>query len=114
VTFRKTLIEVLTVQPRSVSSIARELGLERGDVEDDLRHAIRSACASGRRVLIEPARCRSCGFIFGADKLSKPSRCPSCRSERLFEAQIRIGGAEGTAVTEERGDAESRRSDGGD
>ena len=99
-TFRKTLIEVLTAQPRSVSSIARELGLKRGDVEDDLRHAIRSARASGRRVLIEPARCRSCGFTFGEDKLSKPSRCPSCRGERLFEAQIRVGNAEGTEDTD--------------
>jgi predicted Zn-ribbon and HTH transcriptional regulator len=89
-TFRKALIDILTAQPRSVSSIARELGLKRGDVEEDLRHAIRSARAAGRRILIEPARCRSCGFIFGEDKLSKPSRCPSCRSERLFEAQIRI------------------------
>jgi predicted Zn-ribbon and HTH transcriptional regulator len=99
-TFRKSLIEVLTAQPRSVSSIARELGLKRGDVEDDLRHAIRSARASGRRVLIEPARCRSCGFTFGEDKLSKPSRCPHCRSERLFEAQVRVAAAEGTEGTE--------------
>ena len=108
-TFRKTLIEVLTTQPRSVSSIARELGLKRVDVEDDLRHAIRSARASGRRVLIEPARCRSCGFTFGEDKLSKPSRCPSCRSERLFEAQIRIEAAEDTEDTENNGATEERR-----
>ena len=105
-TFRKTLIDVLTAQPRSVSSIARELGLKRGDVEDDLRHAIRSARASGRRVLIEPARCRSCGFTFGDDKLSKPSRCPACRSERLFEAQIRIEGTEATEDTENNGATE--------
>jgi predicted Zn-ribbon and HTH transcriptional regulator len=90
VTFRKALIDILTAQPRSVSSIARELGLKRGDVEEDLRHAIRSARASGRRVLIEPARCRACGFTFGEDKLSKPSKCPNCRGSRLFEAQIRI------------------------
>jgi predicted Zn-ribbon and HTH transcriptional regulator len=96
VTFRKALIDVLAVQPRSVSSIARELGLKRGDVEDDLRHAIRSARASGRRVLVEPARCRSCGFTFGEDKLSKPSRCPNCRSERLFEAQVCVVDTEST------------------
>ena len=95
-TFRKSLIDVLATQPRSVSSIARELGLKRGDVEDDLRHAIRSARASGRRVLIEPACCRSCGFTFGEDKLSKPSRCPNCRGERLFEAQIRVLDTEST------------------
>jgi predicted Zn-ribbon and HTH transcriptional regulator len=95
-TFRKSLIDILTAQPRSVSSIARELGLKRGDVEDDLRHAIRSARASGRRVLIEPARCRSCGFTFGEAKLSKPSKCPQCRGTRLFEAQILVEGTEGT------------------
>ena len=111
-TFRKVLIDVLTARPRSVSSIARELGFKRGDVEDDLRHAIRSARASGRRVLIEPARCRTCGFTFGEDKLVKPSRCPSCRGERLFEAQIRIENAEEAEATENHGDTERRRSHG--
>jgi predicted Zn-ribbon and HTH transcriptional regulator len=95
VTFRKALIDILTAQPRSVSSIARELGLKRGEVEDDLRHAIRSARAAGMRVLIEPARCRACGFVFGEEKLSKPSKCPQCRGTRLFEAQILVESTEG-------------------
>jgi transcriptional regulator len=90
--FRKDLIAALTTQPRSVSSLARELGLKRGDVEDDLRHAIRSARAAGHHVVIEPAKCRSCGFTFGEDKLSKPSKCPQCRGTRLYETQIRIVG----------------------
>jgi transcriptional regulator len=88
--FRKNLIELLTEQPRSVSSIARELGLRRGDVEDDLRHAVRSAVAAGHRVEILPARCRTCGFTFGGDRLSKPGKCPVCRGTRLFEPQIRV------------------------
>ena len=81
---------MLTAQPRSVSSIARQLGLKRGDVDDDFRHLIRSARAAGHRVTIEPARCRSCGFTFGEDKLSKPGKCPMCRGTRLFEAQVSI------------------------
>jgi hypothetical protein len=97
-TFRKDLLEALTASPRSVSSIARELGLKRGDVEEDLRHAIRSARAAlrhgsgqaGGRVIVEPARCRSCGFTFAEDKLSKPGKCPKCRSTWLYEAQISI------------------------
>ena len=89
--FRKDLLRLLTAQPRSVSSIARELGLERGDVDDDFRHLIRSARAAGHKVTIEPARCRSCGFTFGEDKLSKPGKCPLCRGTRLFEAQVSIG-----------------------
>jgi predicted Zn-ribbon and HTH transcriptional regulator len=89
-TFRRDLLTLLSVQPRSVSSLAREMGLDRRDVEDDLRHAIRSARASGHRVVIEPARCKQCGFVFSEDKLSKPGKCPECRGTRLFEAQIRI------------------------
>jgi transcriptional regulator len=87
--FRKQLIDVLA-QPRSVSSLARELGLKRGDVEDDLRHAIRSARAAGHEVVVEPARCRACGFTFAEDKLAKPGKCPQCRGSRILEAQVSI------------------------
>jgi predicted Zn-ribbon and HTH transcriptional regulator len=89
-TVRKHLLEALTLQPRSVSSIARVLGLSKRDAEEDLRHLIRSARAAGHRVIVEPARCRGCGFVFGLDKLSKPGKCPSCRGTRLYEAQVRI------------------------
>jgi hypothetical protein len=88
--FRKHLIELLSEAPRSVSRLARELGLSRGDVEDDLRHMIRSARAAGHRVVILPARCRSCGFTFGEEKLAKPGKCPSCKGSRILEAQISI------------------------
>jgi len=88
--FRRDLLAVLTVEPRSVSSLARDLGLSRRDVEDDLRHLIRSARASGHTIVIEPARCRSCGFTFNDDKLVKPGKCPACRGTRIYEAQIRI------------------------
>jgi predicted Zn-ribbon and HTH transcriptional regulator len=88
--FRKDLLNVLADRPRSVSWIARELGLRRDDVEDNLRHLIRSARAAGHRVVVDPARCRVCGFQFAEDKLSKPGKCPACRSTWLFEAQVGI------------------------
>jgi predicted Zn-ribbon and HTH transcriptional regulator len=88
--FRKDLIALLTDQPRSVSSIARELGLSRRDVESDLQHAIRSSRAAGHDVVVDPARCRSCGFTFGEERLSKPGKCPVCRGSRIFEPQIFI------------------------
>ena len=89
-TFRRDLVKILSAQPRSVSSIARELGLDRRDVEEDLRHAIRTAEAAGHTIVIEPARCKQCGFVFGADRLAKPGKCPECKGSRLYEAQIRI------------------------
>jgi predicted Zn-ribbon and HTH transcriptional regulator len=85
VVFRRQLIDLLSHEPRSVSSIARELGLRRRDVEDDLRHALRSATAAGHQIEIIPARCKDCHFTFGSDRLLKPGRCPSCKGSRLFE-----------------------------
>ena len=89
-TLRRQLREVLAATPRSASSLARELGLRRGDVEEDLRHAIRSARAAGERVVVTPARCKQCGFVFDEEKLSKPGKCPECRGTRLFEPQVSI------------------------
>jgi predicted Zn-ribbon and HTH transcriptional regulator len=88
--FRRQLIDLLSLEPRSASSLAREMGLRRTDIEEDLRHALRSASAAGHRIEIIPARCKDCGFTFGSDRLVKPGRCPSCKGSRLFEALIRI------------------------
>jgi predicted Zn-ribbon and HTH transcriptional regulator len=89
-TRRRQLIELLSHEPRAVSSIARDMGLQRGDAEEDLRHALRSAVASGYRIEVIPARCKDCSFVFGEDRLTKPGRCPSCRGSRLFEPLIRL------------------------
>jgi predicted Zn-ribbon and HTH transcriptional regulator len=88
--FRRQLIDLLSHDFRSVSSLARELGVTRGDVEDDVRHALRSARAAGHDIEVVPARCKSCNFVFGEDKLVKPGRCPACKGSRLFEPMIRI------------------------
>ena len=88
-TLRRELRYVL-VTPRTVSSLARELGMKRGDVEEDLRHAIRSARTAGEHVHVEPARCKQCGFLFDPEKLSKPSKCPACRGTRIYEPLVSI------------------------
>jgi predicted Zn-ribbon and HTH transcriptional regulator len=87
-TVRQELLARLAGQPRSVSSLARKLGLKRADVEDDLRHVLRTAEAEGWSVEVMPARCRACGFVFDERKLSKPGKCPACRGTRLIEPQI--------------------------
>ena len=93
-TLRRHLIELLSHEPRSASSLARELGLRRGDVEEDLRHAVRSAIAAGHVVEVIPARCKDCGFAFSSDRLGKPGRCPSCKGTRLFEPQLRLAASD--------------------
>jgi transcriptional regulator len=92
-TLRRLLIDLVSHEPRSISSLARELGIARGDVEDDLRHAIRSARAQGHDIQVIPARCKSCDFLFGDEKLTRPSRCPACKGTRVYEPLIRVARA---------------------
>ncbi|NUR52838.1 MAG: transcriptional regulator [Acidobacteria bacterium] len=80
----------MLAQPRTLSSIAHELGVTRPDVEEHVRHLLKSARASGRRVSVEPARCRSCGFRFDESKLTKPSKCPDCKGSHVYEPLIQI------------------------
>lgn len=80
----------LLQQPRTVSSIAQELGLHRRDVDAHVQHLLRSARSAGSTVTIEPARCRSCGFTFERDRLTKPGRCPACRESRIYEPLIQV------------------------
>ena len=87
--FRKDILALLA-EPRSASSLARELGLKRGDIEKELTHVIRSARAAGHRITVEPAKCRACGFMFDERKLSKPGKCPECRSTWIYEPLISI------------------------
>lgn len=90
--FRKELLELLRAAPRSVEDIALALELEPRDVEDDLRHLLKSARHTGYRVTITPARCRHCGFRFHADKLHKPGKCPRCRQTWISPPLIQIEG----------------------
>ena len=88
--FRRQLIDLLSHDFRSVSSLARELGMTRGDVEDDLRHALRSARAAGHDIEIVPARCKSCDFVGRQTGRLEPDR-PG--PERHQEHAQRRGGS---------------------
>ena len=89
-TVRRQLIDLLSREPTSVSSLARQLGMTRGSIADDLQHALRSARAAGYDIDVIPARCKTCGFTFDAQKLTKPSRCPACKGSRIFEPMIQL------------------------
>ena len=88
--FRKKLIEMLLGNPMTVSQIARLVDESPGRVADDLNHLLRSLKHTEYKAVVEPARCRSCGFEFSGEKLSKPSKCPECHSTWVLEPKIGI------------------------
>ena len=88
--FRKHLIKLLLENPMSLRQIAR-LEEELPDrIADDLNHLFRSLKHTEYEAVIEPARCRACGFEFSEGKLNKPSKCPKCHSTWVLEPKIGI------------------------
>ena len=88
--FRKNLIEMLNGNPMTVSQIARLVDESPGRVADDLNHLFRSLKHTDYKAVVEPARCRSCGFEFSKEKLTKPSKCPHCHSTWVQEPKIGV------------------------
>ena len=88
--FRKNLIEILLGNPMTVSQIARLEDESPSRVADDLQHLFRSLKHTEYKPVVEPARCRACGFEFSTEKLSKPSKCPECHSTWVQEPKIGI------------------------
>ena len=90
VMFRKALIDLLLNNPMSVAQIARMVAEPPRQIADDLNHLFRSLKHTDYRAIIEPARCRACGFEFSQAKVNKPSKCPNCHSTWLAEPLIQI------------------------
>lgn len=88
--FRKDLIDLLLANPMGLTQIARTVDESPGQIADDLSHLLRSLKHTEYKAVIEPARCRACGFEFSEEKLNKPSKCPECHSNWVLEPKIAI------------------------
>ena len=82
---RQRLIDLLTGTRLATHQLAQMLGIPERQVEDHLEHVVKSvAHDKTRRFVLEPARCQDCGFVFrDRRKLTRPSRCPQCKSEGI-------------------------------
>ena len=88
--YRKDLIGILKSQPTSLNDLALMLKMDKKDLEEDLKHLIRSLRTGPENVTVTPACCRKCGFAFHNDKLHKPGKCPRCKGTWISEPVIGI------------------------
>ncbi len=88
--YRKKLIELLQEKEWTVRELAGRFGVDEREIETELEHVRRSLKREGLRLEVEPARCRKCGFVFRKETLSKPGKCPECRSTWIAEPRVRI------------------------
>ena len=83
-TIRQQLCEALAGRPKTAFELSQALRRPEKDIVEHLVHLRRSLPRQGLRLHVVPARCRACDKTFGdRDRLTKPSRCPTCKSERI-------------------------------
>lgn len=88
---RRAIIELLQGAAHSAKQISTKVGLPEKQVYGHLEHVKKTLGAEGKRLVIKPAVCNSCGFIFKKrERLKAPSRCPLCRGESIQEPTYQI------------------------
>ena len=85
-TRRKEIIELLEQQKMTSRQIADFFKVDVPTVLEDLKHISQTLKPLHKKLKEQPAVCNSCGFVFSSrEKLSRPSKCPRCRSEDITE-----------------------------
>ena len=94
-TLRKSLLEELGRGPFTARELSTRVGLGEKEVAPHLEHLERSLRGRGEQLVITPAKCLGCGHEFTDRRaLTKPSRCPNCRSERIAPPQFKVEASE--------------------
>ncbi len=85
-TLRQSIINSLETagRPLGFRDLSVLLGISEKDIPPHMEHVAKSLRSQGKRLVILPAACRACGHEFTKrNKLTRPSRCPLCKSERI-------------------------------
>ncbi|MFO0699649.1 MAG: hypothetical protein U0236_10485 [Nitrospira sp.] len=112
-TMRQRIVDLLTDRPMTSHQLAQALGIAERLVEEHLVHVVKTVTRDrSRQFLREPSSCVDCGFMFrDRTRLTRPSRCPHCRSEGITSPRYHIESRASGTIHD--GLTASRRSDGG-
>ncbi|HEX9021641.1 MAG TPA: transcriptional regulator [Nitrospirota bacterium] len=90
-TVRQEIIAALAEGPSSARDLSAAAGIPERDVAAHLDHIKKTIALSGRRLVIMPAECKKCGFVFAKrEKLKRPGKCPVCKGESIREPRFMI------------------------
>jgi predicted Zn-ribbon and HTH transcriptional regulator len=85
-TIRQKIISLLEGKTLSAREISVEAGVAEKEVYEHLEHIQRTINKREHNLIVTPAACKKCGFVFRKrDRLKKPSKCPVCRNEVIRE-----------------------------
>jgi len=85
-TVRREIIAAIDGRALSAREISGMVSIPEKAVYDHISHIQRTFDKKDQRVVITPAECKKCGFVFKKrEKLKKPGKCPICRAETIQE-----------------------------
>ncbi len=92
-TVRHLIIAGLEEGPLSALDISGLVGIPEKEVAGHLEHIRQSLSRSGKRLVIQPAECAKCGFVFEKrGRLTRPGKCPVCKGESIHAPVFRVEG----------------------
>lgn len=78
------MIDLLTKGKYGARDLSQELHQSEKEIYAHLRHIKRTLKANGQQLVIEPAQCLHCGFVFtDRNRPQPPSRCPRCKKTHI-------------------------------
>jgi predicted Zn-ribbon and HTH transcriptional regulator len=90
-TVRQQIIALLIAEEMGLRDLSQELGLSEKDILPHLAHIQKTVQARDQHVVIRPARCFKCGFVFKERRrYSRPGKCPRCRGTHIDNPTFRI------------------------
>lgn len=85
-TIRQRMMARLATGWASAKELSALLHIGEKEVYGHLRHIEKSAARSGGVLVVKPAICRDCGFVFKKrHRLTKPGSCPLCQGTFVEE-----------------------------
>jgi hypothetical protein len=84
-TIRHYIIALLQSYTVSAKEISGYLRITEKDVYDHLEHIRKTMNKGDFHLVVNPAKCEKCGFIFRKrGRLSRPGKCPICHSNLII------------------------------
>jgi predicted Zn-ribbon and HTH transcriptional regulator len=90
-TIRQKIISLLIDEELTAREISGEVGISEKEVSDHLAHIARSVASQDKNVMVTPANCLACGYVFEDRKrFTRPGRCPQCKKSHIQSPRFRI------------------------
>lgn len=90
-TIRQQIIALLESEAMTALDISRTVRVAEKEIYRHLAHIEKSLTGQGRKLSVIPCSCVACGFTFTRrSRLTRPGRCPQCRSSRIDHPRFRI------------------------